>query len=405
MSAHNRAFSDPILCRGLLEKIRAELDFPLRFMEVCGTHTAAVFRAGLPSLWPEEITHISGPGCPVCVTHVRDIAACLELAGRENLTLACFGDMMRIPGPGGMSLGKARAEGADVRVVYSPLEALDYAAENSKRPVVFLGVGFETTAPAAAAVILRAARARLKNFAVLSLHKLVPAALRALLDDQNGSMGLKAGVSNRKGSSDENGRDGERAAAGGDAVPAAVDALLLPGHVSTIIGLEPYSFIAGEFGKPGVVGGFEPADILQSLLLMIRMLNRGEAEIQNQYRRAVEPEGNAKARALLEEVFAPADALWRGLGAIPQSGLEIRPAYADFDAARRFLADKSWRDKTRYGPEENPACKCGEILRGRLRPRQCPLFGKACVPEHPSGPCMVSAEGSCAAVFRYQADL
>ncbi|MDR3177053.1 MAG: hydrogenase formation protein HypD [Desulfovibrio sp.] len=382
MSAQNRAFSDPVLCRGLLEKIRAEIRSPLRFMEVCGTHTAAVFRAGLPALWPEEITHISGPGCPVCVTHVRDIAACLELAGRENLTLACFGDMMRIPGPGGLSLGKARAGGADVRVVYSPLEALDYAAENPNRPVVFLGVGFETTAPAAAAVILRAARARLKNFAVLSLHKLVPPALRALLGEEGGGTGEEA----------DSGSDG--------ASPAAVDAFLLPGHVSTIIGLEPYGFIAGEFGKPGVVGGFEPADILHSLLLMIRMRNRGEAEIQNQYRRAVEPEGNAKARALLAEVFAPANALWRGLGAIPQSGLEIRPAYADFDAARRFLADTA-----RPEPEENPACKCGDILRGRLRPRQCPLFGKACAPEHPSGPCMVSTEGSCAAVFRYQADL
>ncbi|MDR2801088.1 MAG: hydrogenase formation protein HypD [Desulfovibrio sp.] len=402
MSAHNRAFSDPFLCRGLLEKIRAELDSPLRFMEVCGTHTAAVFRAGLPALWPEEITHISGPGCPVCVTHVRDIAACLELAGRENLTLACFGDMMRIPGPDGLTLGKARAGGADVRVVYSPLEALDYAAGNPKRPVVFLGVGFETTAPAAAAVILRAAAARLRNFAVLSLHKLVPAALRALLKEEkeeNGrgreGAGSKTGVSDRGGSADE-GRDaGEQ-----DALPAAVDAFLLPGHVSTIIGLEPYAFIAGEFGKPGVVGGFEPADILQSLLLMIRMRNRGEAEIQNQYRRAVEAGGNAKARALLDEVFVPAGALWRGLGVIPQSGLEIRPAYAEFDAARRFLADKTLPE-----PEENPACKCGEILRGRLRPRQCPLFGKACAPEHPSGPCMVSAEGSCAAVFRYQAGL
>lgn len=359
-----RAFADPALCSGLLERLRAELDAPLRFMEVCGTHTVAIFRSGLRSLLPETVTHLSGPGCPVCVTHDREIAACLELAARDGVTVATFGDLMRVPGPGGASLKQAKAEGASVEVVYSPLDALKLARERTGGTVVFLGVGFETTAPTVAATVQMAAREGLTNFTVLAFHKLVPPALEALLADED---------------------------------EASIDAFLLPGHVSTILGVEPYRFLAERFGKPGVIGGFDPADILQSLLLMVKMRKEGAPDIVNQYSRAVSDAGNPRAREILFEVFEPADALWRGIGPIAQSGLELRESYAAFDAKRRFglsLPDVP----------EIRGCKCGEVLKGRLAPDGCPLFGKACTPARPVGPCMVSTEGSCAAYFKYSVD-
>ncbi|MDR1945883.1 MAG: hydrogenase formation protein HypD [Desulfovibrio sp.] len=361
MRTMESAFSDPEICLGLLRRIRSELSAPMRFMELCGTHTAAVYRSGLHSLLPETLTHLSGPGCPVCVTHDREIAACLQLAGKDGISLACFGDMMRIPGPGGMSLGKAGAEGADVEVVYSPLDALRLAAERLDRTVVFLGIGFETTAPASAATVLRAAEQGVNNFALFSMHKLVPPSIEALLADGN---------------------------SGG------IDAFLLPGHVSAVLGTAPYRFIAEKYGKPGVIAGFEPADILLSLLLLIRMREEGRADVLNSYGRAVSDEGNARARALADSVFKPVDALWRGLGLIPRSGWALREEYARYDARARFVPDL---------PEvpENPACRCGDMLRGRIAPHDCPLFGKKCTPTAPAGPCMVSAEGSCAAAFRY----
>lgn len=357
------AFADPALCRGLLDTLRRELDGPLRFMEVCGTHTVAIFRSGLRSLLPEEITHLSGPGCPVCVTHDREIAACMELAGKEDVVVATFGDLMRVPGPGGMTLKRAKAEGAEVEVVYSPLDALALAKERKGRTVVFLGVGFETTAPTVAATVRMARAEGVRNFAVLAFHKLVPPALDVLLAESDGQ-----------------GR--------------GIDAFLLPGHVSTILGVEPYRFVAERYGKPGVVGGFDPADILQSLVLMIRMRKAGEPAIKNQYSRAVDDKGNPHARDILFDVFEIADALWRGIGPISNSGLAMRDAYADWDAWKRFSLAL---------PEvpEIRGCKCGDVLKGRIMPGECPLFGTACTPASPVGPCMVSTEGSCAAYFKY----
>ena len=359
-----RAFADPEICRGLLERLRRELDGldggRLRFMEVCGTHTVAIFRSGLRSLLPEGVEHLSGPGCPVCVTHDREIAACMALAEKSGVVLATFGDLMRVPGPNGKTLKQAKAEGAEIEVVYSPLDALALARERRDRTVIFLGVGFETTAPTVAATVRMAKQQELPNFAVLAFHKLVPPALEALLSE------------------------------GG----ADIDAFLLPGHVSTILGVRPYAFMVDKHGKPGVVGGFDPADILQSLLLMVEMRKSGRPAIVNQYRRAVDDEGNPKARDILFDVFAPADALWRGIGMIPQSGLTMREEYSLFDAWRRY-------DLHLPDVPEIKGCRCGDVLKGRIAPDRCPLFGTACTPAKPVGPCMVSTEGSCAAYFMY----
>jgi hydrogenase expression/formation protein HypD len=361
------AFADPDLCRGLLQRLRQELaetrNGRLRFMEVCGTHTVAIFRSGLRSLLPEGVEHLSGPGCPVCVTHEREIAACTYLAGKEGVVIATFGDLMRVPGPGGLSLKQAKADGAEIEVVYSPLDALALARRRRDRTVVFLGVGFETTAPAVAATVQMAGEQGTPNFAVLALHKLVPPALEALLSQDTDD----------------------------------IDGFLLPGHVSTILGVRPYAFIAGKHGKPGVIGGFDPADILQSLLLMATMRKTERPAIINQYQRAVDDEGNPRARAILFDVFAPADAHWRGLGLIPHSGLAMREAYARFDAWRRYAVSL---------PElpETAGCQCGDVLKGRISPHQCRLFGTACTPAKPVGPCMVSTEGSCAAYFMYAPD-
>ena len=366
-SLNPEMFSDPELCQGLLARLREELagveGGRLRFMEVCGTHTVAIFRSGLRSLLPEGVEHLSGPGCPVCVTHDREIAACAALAGKDGVVLATFGDLMRVPGPGGKTLKQAKAEGAEIEVVYSPLDALTLARQRPDRTVVFLGVGFETTAPTVAATIQMAKRRDVPNFAALTFHKLVPPALEALL------------------------------AEGG----ADIDAFLLPGHVSTILGVRPYAFMAEKHGKPGVVGGFDPADILQSLLLMVEMRKKGRPAIVNQYRRAVDDDGNPQARAILFDVFAPADALWRGIGLIPQSGLAMREEYARFDAWRRF-------DLNLPDVPEIKGCQCGEVLKGLIMPNQCALFGTACTPARPVGPCMVSTEGSCAAYFMYHPD-
>ena len=379
MSTHNtesllnpETFADPAICGPLLDRLAAELDAPLRFMEVCGTHTVSIFRSGLRSLLPENITHLSGPGCPVCVTHDREIAACMELAAKPGVTVATFGDLLRVPGPGGMTLKKAKAAGAEVEVVYSPLDSLALARSRPERTVVFLGVGFETTAPTVAATIQMAEKQDIKNFCVLPFHKLVPPALDALLS-------------------------GEEKAAQSPVQDKAygIDAFLLPGHVSTILGLEPYTFMVDKYGKPGVVGGFEPADILQSLLLMIEMRKKGQPAIINQYKRAVSDAGNPKAREILFSVFEKTDALWRGLGVIPASGLAIRPEYEAYDAWKRFAF-------TLPDVPEIKGCKCGDVLRGRINPAQCPLFGKVCTPADPVGPCMVSTEGSCAAYFKYQ---
>ncbi|MDR3357272.1 MAG: hydrogenase formation protein HypD [Desulfovibrio sp.] len=358
------AFQDPRLCRALLARLERALGGrSLRFMEVCGTHTVALFQSGLISMLPASVTHLSGPGCPVCVTHDEEISMILDLAGRERVILATFGDMLRVPGPDGQSLKHAKAGGARVEVVYSPLEALILAKKNPDAVVVFPGIGFETTAPTVAAVLLTARREKIGNFCVLSLHKLVPPALRALLDDI---------------------REGE----------TKIDAFLLPGHVSTVIGLAPYAFLAERFRVPAVVGGFEPADILLALCLMAEQARDNAPAVRNAYPRAVNEAGNPRARAVTEQVFAPVDALWRGMGAIPESGLALRPEYADMDALKRFGVARSKSSSPK-------GCRCGDVLRGRISPPACPLFGKKCLPASPVGPCMVSTEGSCAAWHNY----
>ena len=356
-------FHDPELCRKLLHKLESELDDGLRFMEVCGTHTVAIFQSGLRSLLPKNIVHLSGPGCPVCVTHESEVNAFLDLAGREGVILATFGDLMRVPGDKGRNLKKAIAEGSRIKVVYSPFDTLKLAQEHPDDLVVFIGVGFETTAPTIAGTMLMARQQGIQNLRVLCFHKTVPTALDALLHDQ----------------------------------AINLDCFILPGHVSAIIGVEPYQFIAGKYGKSAVVTGFEPVDILQSLIWMVEWRKRGEARVSNNYTRVVSDKGNPKAMEIMYQVFEPCDALWRGLGLIPGSGLEIRPEWGEFDAKKEFG----------IVIEDAPplkGCKCGDILKGVKQPPDCPLFGKACTPANPVGPCMVSTEGSCAAYYKYKVD-
>jgi len=333
---------------------------PVTFMEVCGTHTMAVRRNGLPSLFPETVRLISGPGCPVCVTPVGYVDHALALAEQPDVTITTFGDLIRVPGSFS-SLERARAQGASVEVVYSPLDALALARRRPDRQVVFLGVGFETTAPTAAAAIRQAAKEGLENFSVLGAHKVIPPAMELLAS----------------------------------APDLALDGFLCPGHVSTIIGTEAYRPIAEDFGLPCVVAGFEPLDVMQGLVMLTAQVRSGRSDVENQYRSVVRPEGNPRAMAVIEELFEPEDTTWRGLGTIPASGLKIREEFAHYDAARRFQVDLPQ-------PVEPKGCLCGEILKGTRQPADCPLFGSRCTPRNPVGACMVSSEGTCAAHYRYQ---
>lgn len=353
------SFKDPVLARGLIKSIQALAPEHATLMEVCGTHTVAIARNGIRDLMPEGCKLASGPGCPVCVTANRDIDAVIALARVENVILTTFGDMTRVPGSSS-SLLKEQAAGRDVRIVYSPLDALSIAQANPDRPVVFVGVGFETTTPLVAMAIKRAAALGLKNFSVYAAHKNMPGALDVLMGDPE----LK------------------------------VDALILPGHVSTIIGIEPYRFLAEKYGIPGVITGFEPLDVLQGIAMLMRQLHEGRAEIENAYSRGVMAEGNPVALAAIDDVFETCTATWRGLGPIEGSGYRIREQYAQFDALRRFEPEI---EETR----EPRGCRCGDVLRGIMAPNECPLFRTVCSPENPVGPCMVSSEGSCAAYFRY----
>lgn len=353
------SFKDPVLARGLIKSIQALAPEHATLMEVCGTHTVAIARNGIRDLMPEGCKLASGPGCPVCVTANRDIDAAIALARVENVILTTFGDMTRVPGSSS-SLLKEQAAGRDVRIVYSPLDALSIAQANPDRPVVFVGVGFETTTPLVAMAIKRAAALGLKNFSVYAAHKNMPGALDVLMGDPE----LK------------------------------VDALILPGHVSTIIGIEPYRFLAEKYGIPGVITGFEPLDVLQGIAMLMRQLHEGRAEIENAYSRGVMAEGNPVALAAIDDVFETCTATWRGLGPIEGSGYRIREQYAQFDALRRFEPEI---EETR----EPRGCRCGDVLRGIMAPNECPLFRTVCSPENPVGPCMVSSEGSCAAYYRY----
>lgn len=353
-------FRDPEIARGLIEAIHAnDPGRPVKLMEVCGTHTVSIAKNGLRAVMPEWLTLLSGPGCPVCVTANHDIDTAIALGQLPDVTLTTFGDMMKVPGSYS-SLSREKAEGRDVRIVYSPLDALALAQRDPSRQVVFVAVGFETTAPLIAAAVLRAREAGVKNFSVYCAHKTVPAALGALVNDPE----------------------------------VQVDAFILPGHVSTIIGMEPYRFLAEEYHVPGVIAGFEPIDMLQAIWMLVAQLKEGRTEIEIAYRRGVEPQGNKHARELVEQVFEPVDADWRGIGVIPGTGLGVRTEFADYDAMRRF-------DPVIPEPRDIKGCQCGDVLRGIVLPFECKLFARSCTPEHPVGPCMVSSEGSCAAYYRF----
>ncbi len=352
-------FRDGAAAAKLVERIRRRPAIPVNLMEVCGTHTVAIFRHGIRDLLPENINLVSGPGCPVCVTANRDIDWAIALAHRPEVILATFGDMLKVPGSR-TSLQRARAEGAQVRVVYSTLDALEIARANPRQMVVFFGIGFETTAPTVACSVLEAESQGLANYYVYSVHKVMPPPMEALV-------------------------------ASGE---VRIDGFLCPGHVSAIIGSEPYRFLARDHGIPCVVAGFEPLDVLQSIDMLLAMRAEGRAEVEIQYRRVVRPEGNPAAREQLYRVFQAADAEWRGLGVIPASGLEIREEYARFDARRAFQLDP--------GPTlEHRGCRCGEVLRGSIKPPECGLYGQVCTPESPVGPCMVSSEGTCSTWYQF----
>ena len=363
-SFDEHALQDRELCAALLRRLEKALaGIPgqqMRFMEVCGTHTVSIFQSGLRSLLPSGITHLSGPGCPVCVTHDAEVAAFLKMAGMPDVCLCTFGDLIRVPGPDGRSLKHAMAQGARVHIVYSPLDSLAIAEKNPDKTVVFIGIGFETTAPTVAATMLTARMRGLGNFCVFPLHKLVPPALELLLQDEQSS----------------------------------IDAFLLPGHVCMVTGLAPFAFLEEKWHVPACVAGFEPADILLTLCLMAEDLRNGTAQVRNAYQRAVPEHGNPKAQELVHTVFEPCDALWRGIGSIPASGLGIRADFADMDAMQRLGI-------TLEPVRPIPGCRCGEVLKGRISPKDCPLFGKKCTPLEPVGPCMVSTEGSCAAYYKY----
>ncbi|RPI51612.1 MAG: hydrogenase formation protein HypD [Chloroflexi bacterium] len=356
-------FRDPALARGLLARIHARSRRPIRLMEFCGGHTHAILRYGLRSLLPPTVELRSGPGCPVCVTANSDLDRAIALARVPGLILATFGDMIRVPGSR-ETLQGARAGGASVRVVYSALDALEMARQNPGRPVVFLGVGFETTAPTVAAALLQARAEGLKNLTLLSLHKLTPPATRAILD----------------------------------AGEVALHGIIGPGHVTTIIGARAWEFLPADYGIPVAVAGFEPLDILAAVAELVDMVEEGRPAVSNSYPRSVSPGGNPTALAIMEQVFEPATAGWRGLGLLPGSGLALRPEFARFDAAQLFAVDP--------GPVvEHSGCLCGQVLRGLVLPPRCKFFGKACTPQQPVGPCMVSAEGACAAYFQFAGEL
>jgi hydrogenase expression/formation protein HypD len=356
---HLSEYRDKGLARKLIEAIWKRSHKPLRLMEVCGTHTMAIFRYGIRQVLPPHIQLISGPGCPVCVTAQEEIDRSVKLAGYPGVMITTFGDLFRVPGSRS-SLQAERSEGADVRPVYSTFDALRLAEAHPEKEVVFLGIGFETTAPTVAAAVLEAARKGLDNFSVLSFHKRLPPALEALMEDGN----------------------------------LRLDGFLYPGHVTTVIGTAAYEKVAQTYGIPGVVSGFEPVDILESIFMLVEQIEQGRVQVEMQYRRGADPQGNLKAQELMDQVFRPMDASWRGLGLIPESGLCLRPEFKAFTAEERF--------DLRVPPaQEHPGCACGAILRGIRTPPECPLFRAVCRPDHPLGPCMVSSEGTCAAYYKY----
>lgn len=347
------------LAQALISRIQQRSRTSVRLMEFCGGHTVTIFRYGIRQLLPPTIEMVSGPGCPVCVTSNADLDKAIALAEVPGMIIATFGDMFKIPGSHS-SLQQANANGADVRMVYSALDAIQLARENPDKSVVFLGIGFETTAPTIAASILQAKEQRVENYHVLSMHKLCPPVIQAILD--SGEVRLQG--------------------------------LVCPGHVSAVTGSRAWEFVARDYGIPCVVSGFEPLDVLQCIAMLVDQAESGRSEVEIAYSRGVQVEGNAEALKLMDRVFEPAPATWRGAGEIAGSGLKIRDEYGEFDAERAFPVNIGQ-------PTEHAGCICGEILRGVSTPLDCGLFGVTCTPQYPVGPCMVSSEGTCAAYYSY----
>lgn len=353
-------FRDPELARKLLHDIRSTVTRPWAVMEICGGQTHSIIRNGIDQLLPNELELIHGPGCPVCVTPLEMIDRALEIAGKPEVIFCSFGDMLRVPGSE-KDLFRVKSEGGDVRVVYSPLDALKIARENPKREVVFFAIGFETTAPANAMAVFQAAQQGLPNFSMLVSHVLVPPAIAAIME------------------SPEN----------------RVQGFLAAGHVCSVMGYDQYLPLAEKYRVPIVVTGFEPLDLLEGLRKIVRQLEEGRAEVENAYPRAVTPKGNRAALEMLERVFETTDRSWRGIGEIPRSGWKLRPEFADFDASRRFSVDG-------IKAGESSVCRSGEVLRGTLKPHDCPAFGRECTPRTPLGATMVSSEGACAAYYLHR---
>ena len=353
-------YQDSRLARGLARRIAQRSTKTIRLMEFCGGHTHAILRYGIRQLVPQTVEMRSGPGCPVCVTATVDLDRAIALAHLPDVIITTFGDMIRVPGSYS-SLQQAKAEGADVRIVYSTIDALDIAKANPGKSIIFIGIGFETTAPTVAASILRARQEKIENFYVLSLNRLTPPVMKALLDS------------------------GE----------VKLDGIVCPGHVSVIIGSHPYEFIPRDYGVACVISGFEPLDILLCINKLVEQIEKGEPKVEIAYSRGVRPEGNRAARQLMKEVFEIGAANWRGIGIVPQSGLKIRGKYQQFDADKAFSVSLK-------PPKEPKGCRCGDVIRGAVVPVECPLFGQVCTPERPVGPCMVSSEGACAAYYQYR---
>ncbi|GIF62003.1 hydrogenase formation protein HypD [Asanoa ishikariensis] len=353
-------FSDPVLARRLLDQIHAVTTRPWAMMEVCGGQTHSIIRHGIDQLLPDGIELIHGPGCPVCVTPLEMIDRALAIASRPGVIFCSFGDMLRVPGSG-RDLFTVKSQGADVRVVYSPLDALEIAKSHPDREVVFFGIGFETTAPANAMTVHQARRLGIRNFSLLVSHVLVPPAIAAIMESPS----------------------------------CRVQAFLAAGHVCSVMGTDQYPALAAKYGVPIVVTGFEPLDILEGIRQTVVLLEAGRAEVGNAYPRAVPPAGNLPARAMLEDVFEVADRTWRGIGMIPGSGWRLSERYREFDAEERFAVGEIHTD-------ESPLCRAGEVLQGHIKPHECAVFGKECTPRNPLGATMVSSEGACAAYYAYR---
>ena len=352
-------YRDPELAKKYLEEIKKTVTQPWSIMEVCGGQTHSLVKNGIIEMLPKTVTMIHGPGCPVCVTPLNIIDKAIHLALEENVILCSFGDMLRVPGSK-KNLLEAKAEGADIRILYSPLEAVRIAEDNPEKEVVFFAVGFETTAPANALSVIHAHRKELKNYSILTSHVLVPPAIKAVIDDEE----------------------------------SKIDGFLAAGHVCTIMGNSEYHPLSKTYEVPIVVTGFEPLDVLQGILMVVRQLEANEAQVENQYARIVKEEGNPEAQKMIHQIFEIKNQVWRGIGEIPDSGYQVRPEYADFDAKRKFKIEI---------PEapENPDCISGQIMKGLKKPFECSQFGKKCKPTNPLGAPMVSSEGACAAYYHF----